>query len=203
MTVENNYPRVIFMDIGGVFLTNGWDHEARKKAYAIFGLDESTTEALHHFIFNIYEIGKISLDEYLNTVVFHKERPFSRAEFKNFMFGQSKEKPEMLQWFRTWNRRHDFRIYSVNNEGKELNDYRINTFDLRDCFDGFISSCEVGMRKPDPDIFRLARGIAQVPMDHCFYFDDRPMHVEAARKLGIRSFVHTDFDSTRKILKDL
>ena len=86
------------------------------------------------------------------------------------MFAQSTELPDMLQWLKEWKQDCGFRIISINNEGKELNDFRIKTFGLHQCFDAFISSCEVGMRKPDPGIFKLAMGIAQAsPAAMCLF----------------------------------
>jgi putative hydrolase of the HAD superfamily len=58
------------------------------------------------------------------------------------------------------------------------------------------------MRKPDPGIFTLAMGIAQVSPEECIYFDDRLMLVQAAQNLGIRSFHHTNFSVTKGILED-
>lgn len=108
----------------------------------------------------------------------------------------------MLQWLIEWKKSNPgFRIISINNEGKELNDYRIKKFKLHRCFDAFISSCEVGMRKPDPGIFKLAMGVAQVSAQHCYYFDDRIMLVEAANRAGMQAYHHTDFDSTKKIIE--
>ena len=195
--------KVIFLDIGGVLLSNGWGHESRQKAAQKFGLDYEEMEVLHHFIFNVYEIDSITLHEYLERVVFNHPRDFTKEEFKTFMFAQSTELPDMLQWLKEWKRNCGFHIISINNEGKELNNFRIKKFGLRHCFDAFISSCEVGMRKPDPRIFTLAMGIAQVSPEECIYFDDRPMLVEAAQKLGIRSFHHKTFSTTQRILEAL
>ena len=110
----------------------------------------------------------------------------------------------MLPWVKEWKSHNpEFRIIAINNEGKELNDYRIKKFGLHDCFDAFISSCHVAMRKPDPGIFHLAMGIAQVTPHECVYFDDRLMLAAAAQKTGIRSFHHEDFETTKKILEGL
>lgn len=193
--------KVVFFDVGGVLLNNGWGHQSRQEAARVFGIDYSEMEVLHSFIFNIYEIGKITLDDYLDTVVFNHPRNFTKEDFKTFMFAQSEELPGLLQWLKDWKRSCGFRIISVNNEGRELNEYRIKKFGLHDCFDAFISSCEIGMRKPDPGIFRLAMGIAQVSPDECIYFDDRIMLAQAAQKLGIRAIHHQDFLSTRQILE--
>lgn len=195
--------KILFFDIGGILLTNGWGHESRKQAAEKFGLDYDEVNAMHNFIFNVYEIGSITLDEYLDTVVFNHPRDFTREDVKEFIYKQSKELPDTLKWLKEWKKECGFRIISINNEGKELNDYRVKKFKLHDFFDAFVSSCEVGMRKPDPGIFKLAMGVAQALPQQCVYFDDRIMFVKAAQKLGIRSFQHTGFESTRKILENL
>jgi putative hydrolase of the HAD superfamily len=194
--------KALFLDIGGVLLTNGWGHESRQKAAAHFDFDYEEMNHQHEFIFNIYEIGKMTLDEYLNTVLFYQPRAFTKEDFRAFMFAESKQLPRMLEWLVEWKRRHDdVRIMSINNEGRELNDYRIKKFGLHRCFDAFISSSEVGMRKPDPDIFLLALGIAQVSTQECLYFDDRPMLVEAAKRVGLPALLHTGFESTTEVLE--
>jgi len=102
--------KVIFLDIGGVLLSNGWGHESRQKAAEIFGLDYAEMDALHHFIFNVYEIGRISLDDYLDTVVFNNPRDFTREDLRAFIFAQSTELPGMLQWFKDWKQACGFRV---------------------------------------------------------------------------------------------
>ncbi|MBB6112748.1 HAD family hydrolase [Mucilaginibacter lappiensis] len=195
--------KILFFDVGGILLTNGWGRDSRKLACEKFGLDHAEVNELHNFIFNVYEIGSITLDQYLDTVVFNHPRDFVREDFKEFMFSQSVELGETLAWLKEWKKDCGFRIISLNNEGKELNDYRVKKFKLHDCFDAFVSSCEVKMRKPDPGIWQLAMGIAQVSPQQCVYFDDRIMFVNTAQKLGIRAFQHTDFETTKKILEDL
>jgi len=200
--METNNLKILFFDIGGVILSNGWGHESRKLAAEKFGLDYEEVNALHNFIFNVYEIGSITLDEYLDTVIFNHPREFAREDFKEFIYQRSVELPT-LKWLKEWKKDCGFRIISINNEGKELNDYRVKKFKLHDFFDAFVSSCEVKMRKPDPGIWKLAMGIAQVQPNQCVYFDDRIMFVNAAQKLGIKSFLHTDLESTKKILQQL
>lgn len=195
--------KILFFDIGGILLTNGWGHESRREAAKLFNLDYSEVSELHTFIFNVYEAGSVDLDEYLDTVIFNRPRDFTREDFKEFMFSQSKELPDMLAWLKEWKKDCGFRIISINNEGKELNDYRVKKFKLHDCFDAFVSSCEVGIRKPDPKIFKLAMGIAQALPQQCVYFDDRKMFALAAQKLGIRAFQHTSFETTKTILEGL
>jgi putative hydrolase of the HAD superfamily len=194
--------KILFFDVGGILLSNGWGHEAREEAAKRFKLDYAEVNALHNFVFNVYEIGSITLDEYLDTVIFNHPRDFVREDFKDFIYSTSLELP-MLQFLKEWKKDCGFRIISLNNEGKELNDYRVRKFKLHECFDAFVSSCEVKMRKPDPGIWQLAMGIAQASPQQCVYFDDRKMFVDTAQKLGIRAFQHTSLESTKKILETL
>jgi putative hydrolase of the HAD superfamily len=196
-------PKILFLDIGGVLLSDAWGHVARQKAAGVFSLDYTEMERLHNFIFNVYEIGSITLDEYIDIVVFNKPRDFSKQEFKEFLMTQSYELP-LLEWVIQWKQnRRDVRIISINNEGKELNDHRIKTFKLHRCFDAFISSGEVGMRKPDPGIFKLALGIARVEPQQCLYFDDRPILAEAAQRAGIQAYHHSDFETTKALIEKI
>jgi putative hydrolase of the HAD superfamily len=199
------FSKTIFFDIGGVLLTNGWGHASRQTAAEKFSYDYQEMERRHQFIFNVYEIGSITLDEYLDTVLFYEPRAFTKQVFKDFMFAQSMPLSDMVEWLIQWRKENAnrFRFISINNEGRELNEYRILKFRLHDCFDAFVSSCEVSMRKPDPGIFKLAMGIAQAKPAECIYFDDRPVLVDAASKTGIESHHHKDFESTKAILERL
>ena len=194
--------KVIFMDIGGVLLSNGWGHEARKKAAQVFDFDHQEMENLHNFIYNVFEIGSISLDEYLETILFHTDRDFLKDEFIAFMYAQSQELPHLLEWLKIWKQHTVLPVFALSNESRELNDFRIETFHLRELFDGFFSSCYLKMRKPDPRIFVRAMEIAQVNPNECLYFDDRPMLVNAAKKLGMNAILHQDFEITKKILEN-
>ncbi len=193
----------LFLDIGGVLLTDGWDHHARKRAAAHFKLELAGLEDRHHLTFDTYEEGKLTLEEYLGRVVFHQKRPFTRAQFRRFMFAQSKPYPEMIELIRKLKARYGLKIAVVSNEARELNEYRIRKFKLAGFVDSFISSSFVHVRKPDADIFRLALDIAQVPARQVVYIENTPMFVQVAEGLGIQSILHTDYRSTRGKLASL
>src|SRR5450759_853156 len=145
-----------FLDIGGVLLTNRRDHHARKRAAMNFKLEFAEMEDRHHLTFNTYEEGKLTVEEYLGRVVFYQKRPFTRAQFRRFLFAQSKPYPEMIELaaqLKVW---HALKIAVVSSEGRELNAYRIRKYKLDRFVDAIISSCFVHLRKPDADIFRIA-----------------------------------------------
>ena len=195
--------KVVFFDIGGVLLSNGWAHESRQKAAEVFGFDYEEMNTLHNFIYNVFEIGSITLDEYLDTVVFYCPRNFTKAEFKDFMYAQSTELPKLLAWLKTWKTHTLLPVFALSNESRELNDYRIATFGLHDLFDGFFSSCYLGIRKPDPRIFHKAMEIVQAAPGECIYFDDRPMLVNAANRFGMNAILHQDYETTTKIIETI
>jgi putative hydrolase of the HAD superfamily len=186
----------VFVDIGGVLLTDGWDRLSRKRAAKHFELELPEMEDRHHLTFDTYEEGKLTLEEYLNRVVFYQARPFSRAHFRRFMFAQSKPYPEMIKLVAQLKVTYGLKIAVVSNEARELNAYRIRTFKLNEFVDSFVSSCFVHVRKPDADIFRLALDIVQVPARQILYIENTPMFVQIAEGLGIRSILHTDYRST-------
>jgi putative hydrolase of the HAD superfamily len=190
----------LFLDIGGVLLTNGWDHTMRKRAAEIFDLDYEDMNERHHLTFDTYEEGKLSLDEYLARVIFHEEQPFSVQKFRQFMFDQSQPYQSMIELIRQLKTRYRLKVAAVSNEGRELTIHRIQTFSLDSFIDFFVSSCFVHYRKPDADIYRIALDIAQVSPDQVIYIEDRPMFVDVARGLGIQGIRHTDYETTRAAL---
>ncbi len=190
----------LFLDIGGVLLSNGWDHVFRRRAAKRFGLDWADMEERHALTFETHEEGKLTFEEYLTRVVFYRKRTFTRIQFRSFMCAQSKPYPEMIQLATQLKIRYGLKIAVVSNEAREVNAYRIRRFKLDEFVDSFVSSCFVHLRKPDVDIFRLALDIAQAPARQVLYIENTPMFVQIAEGLGIRSILHTDYRSTRSKL---
>ncbi len=186
----------LFLDIGGVLLTDGWDHRARKRAATNFKLELAEMEDRHHLTFETHELGKLTIEEYLSLVVFYEERPFTPDQFREFMFAQSKPYPKMIQLVRRLKARYGLKIVAVSNEAQDLNSHRIRKFKLDGFVDFFISSSFVHLRKPDADIFRLALNIAQATARQVVYVENTPMFIQVAEGLGIRSILHTDYGST-------
>ena len=188
--------KTLFVDIGGVLLTNGWDHHARRRAVKHFKLDWAEMEERHALNFETHEEDKLTFNEYLDRVVFYEKRPFTRAEFRHFMFAQSKPYTEMIALVRNLKVKYGLKIIVVSNEARELNAHRISKFKLAGFVDAFISSCFVHLRKPDADIFKLALDAAQTPARQIVYIENTPLFVQIAEGLGIRSILHTDYKST-------
>ncbi len=195
--MPHNGISALFLDIGGVLLTNGWGRQVRRQAAEQFRIDYAAMDERHHLSFNSYEDGKLTLDQYLTQVVFYEPRPFSRDDFKAFMYDQSKPFPDMIGYICELKARYKLHVAVVSNEGRELTAYRVKTFDLKDFVDSFIVSSFVHYRKPDQDIYRLALDVVQVTPDEVIYVDDRPLFVEIARGMNIKSIQHKDLATTQ------
>ena len=190
----------LFVDIGGVLLTNGWDHHARRRAAKKFNLKWAAMEDRHGLNFAAHEEGRVTFEQYLSRVIFFQKQPFTRSQFRLFMFAQSKPYIKMIEMVRNLKARYGLRIAVVSNESREVNAYRIRKFKLGGFVDTFISSCFVHARKPDVEMFRLALDIAQASPRQVLYIENTPMFVQIAESLGIRSILHTDYKSTRSRL---
>ena len=188
--------KTLFLDIGGVLLTNGWDHNARKRAATHFKLNWAEMQERHELNFQTHEEDKTTFKEYLDRVVFYQKRPFTRAVFRRFIFAQSKPGAGMIALVRDLKAKCGLKIIVVSNESRELNAYRIRQFKLDGFVDAYISSYFVSLRKPDADIFNLALDIAQTPVRQMIYIENTPLFVQVAEGLGIRSILHTDCKST-------
>ncbi|MCW3126272.1 MAG: hydrolase [Bacteroidetes bacterium] len=184
--------KTLFLDIGGVVLTNGWDHISRQKAVEHFGLDAAVFEKKHQLTFDTYELGKISFDAYLDNLLFYEKRPFSKEDFRKFIFAQSIELPGAMDFFKQLKKEHNLKVAAVSNEPREINAYRIKTFDLSSLFDFYISSCYIGIRKPDPDIFRLACDVSATAPAEVLYIDDRDMYIDVGRSYGLQCLHYKD-----------
>jgi len=203
MTVKSKLFTTLFVDIGGVLLTDGWGHTFRKRAVKEFKLNLEELEERHATTFETFEIGKLTLEEYLNLVVFYEPRSFTQAQFQEFMFAQSESDSKMIGLISQLKAKYGLKIVVVSNESRELNEHRIEKFRLNAFVDSYISSCYVGLRKPDADIFRLALDVAQVNAEQVIYIDNTQMFVQIAEGMGIRGIWHTDYKSTREKLARL
>lgn len=177
----------LFWDNGGVILTNGWDRGARKRAVEKFHLDWEDFSDRHELMLNAFEIGQATLDQYLQRTVFYRHHDFTPDDFKAFMFEQSQPFPEALQFLGEIAAGRKYIMASLNNESKEINEYRIAKFKLRDYFEAFFSSCYLGVRKPDIKIYQRVLEITQREPSKCVMIDDRELNLECARELGLQT----------------
>jgi putative hydrolase of the HAD superfamily len=193
----------IFWDIGGVLLTNAWDKSERLRALNEFELDQVEFQDRHEMLVSSFERGKITLDEYLQRTIFYRPRTFTQDAFREYMLSLSQAKAGSLEFARELTKSGKYLMSTINNESKELNLYRIRKFDLTDIFSLFVSSCFVGLRKPEAAIYKLAVDVVQKPPEACCFIDDRALNLECARQLGMHTVEMESVPQLRNSLHNL
>jgi len=195
--------RAIFWDVGGVLLSNAWDRAQRGRALEQFKLDEAEFQDRHEMVVSSLERGKMALDEYLDRTIFYRPRHFAREVFKDYVFSLSQPHREVLALAEQLAKSGKYFMATINNESKELNLYRIQTFGLREIFSVFVSSCFVGLRKPEEAIYRLALEVTQKSAEDCCFIDDRALNLESAKRLGMHTIEMQDVEQLRRELRKL
>ena len=192
---------VILFDVGGVLLTNGWDHRERAAAVERFGLDEAAFEARHLAAYDAWERSAISGKAYLNETVFYEPREFSRGDFFSFVLAQSKLLPDgALDILKELSASNRFMLGALNNEARESNEYRFDHFGLRRFFKVALSSCYLGLRKPEPAIYRRALDILGRPAERVLFIDDREENVAGAVTAGMKAIRFEGAEALRREL---
>ena len=182
----------LFFDIGGVCLSNGWDHEQREDVARQFGFEYAAFDPRHRQVVDALERGQLSLEDYLSWTLFYEPRAFTLPQIVAAIEEQSTPFPETLALIRRIKDTGQYGLMTLNNESQELNEFRIHEFGLRDLFSSFFSSCYLGLTKPQPEFYRRVLHITQRKPDECVFVDDRPMNVEVAAILGMRTVLFKD-----------
>ena len=192
--------KALFWDVGGVLLTNGWDRRARRRAVEAFKLDWEDFEDRHELLVTRFETGRLTLDRYLERTIFYRSRDFGKEQFQAYMFAQSKPIEGTLDLLGRLARAGKYLLGTLNNESREINRYRIDHFELRKYFNVFFSSCFLGVKKPDDEIFRLALDLSQHAPEECIFIDDRELNLECAGRSGLRTL---HFENAEQLESDL
>ena len=193
----------LFLDIGGVLLTNGWDTALRMQTAEHFNVDYTELDHRHRVTYDTYEEGKMSLETYLRQIIFFEPRSFTAADVKNYILEQAEPYQDTMDLVHRLKSVYGLKIAVVSNEGREIAEDRIARFHLKDFVDFFIVSAFVHFRKPDLDIYRLALDVAHVQPQQVAYIEDRPLLCEVAAELGIHSVLNRSAAETREILAGL
>lgn len=193
----------VFSDVGGVLLTNGWDHGERLKLVQQFGLDPCDFEDRHHMMSAALDAGQIDINHYLDRTIFYCPRDFTKRDVRDFMYAQSEALPGSLPLIARVAESRSVFLATINNESRELNLHRIEKFGLRKCFSVFFTSCYLGISKPHAEIYQIALDVAQRPPEQCVFIDDRPMNLEAPRNLGLHTIHFIDAEQLENELRSL
>jgi putative hydrolase of the HAD superfamily len=185
-------PRIktIFWDIGGVLLTNGWDRGQRTRVLTRLGVDLERYEELHDDANFFWERGLSTAEEFFHRTVF-EPNPALKLSFAVLwpqVCAESKVlHPDALDLLAELRAGGRYQLATLNNESRELDDYRLDAFHLRSLFDYFICSGYVHEMKPLPGIYRAAIDISGHPACTSLFIDDKQENCDAAAALGLHA----------------
>ena len=197
---------VVLFDVGGVLLTNGWDHHERAAVYDHFGLtaaENAEIEQRHPAPYDAWERDAISPDTYLDEVVFFVPRRFTREAFSARMREVSLPIADSAR--RTLEElaaSKQVRVGLLNNESRLLHAYRMEAFGLGELVQYQFSSCYLGLRKPEAAIYRRTLDILGREGRRVMFIDDRAENVAAAQDAGMEAVQFTGESALRAVLAE-
>lgn len=195
--------RTIFWDIGGVLLTNGWDAHQRAGVLNSLGVDLLAYEAMHDRANFYWERGLITARDFFEQTVL-ETNPQLGLTFEalwEWVCGESRVlHPGSFEILAALQRSGQYRLATLNNESRELNEYRLDAFELRAYFDYFVCSGYVHEMKPLPGIYRAAIDISGWPAHTALFIDDKQENCDGAEALGMRAI---RFVSPEQLQQDL
>jgi HAD superfamily hydrolase (TIGR01509 family) len=195
--------RTLFWDIGGVILTNGWDSGQRTEVLSRLGVDREAYEEVHERANYYWERGLITAKDFFAQTVLHAN-PKLDLTFEILwkqVCAQSKVlHPECLDILAELKQQGRYRLATLNNESRELNEYRLDAFKLRSLFDYFICSGYVHEMKPLPGIYRSAIDISGFEARTALFIDDKEENCVAARAVGMQTI---RFENPKQLCRSL
>jgi putative hydrolase of the HAD superfamily len=195
--------RVLYCDIGGVLGTNGWDGKLRRKITAFFGVDLEEIESRHQLMFDSYERGHMSFEVYLQRVFFASPRDFTLEQLRDYTYDASVPWQENIEFFKQIKGANNLKLGLISNEGQGITEHRIAKFGLRELADFMVISHFVHLRKPDPEIWKLALNLAQATPGESIYVDDREMFVNVAAEIGFTARQYLSLENIRNQFREL
>ena len=189
--------KALFWDNGGVILTNGWDRNSRRAAVEKFHLDGTDFKTATNSCWMLLKLAGPRLTSIFSALFFIANIRSRPLISKAFVFEQSQPFQEPLEFLGQLAKTRRYFLAALNNESREINEYRIEKFRLLDYFEAFFSSCYLGMRKPGAGIYSLALQITQRKPAECVFIDDRGLNLECARELGMHTILFKNLPQLR------
>jgi FMN phosphatase YigB (HAD superfamily) len=198
---SSSYIKTIFWDVGGVLLTNGWDKQQRTDVLGRLGVDLADYESRHEEANYFWERGLSTAEHFFNLTVLNQNPNLTFAELWPQVCAESRIlHPGNLDILGELAASGRYTLATLNNESRELNEYRLDAFRLRSLFDYFICSGYVHEMKPHPGIYRAAVEISGHVAETALFIDDKAENCDAAADLGMQTIC---FESPRQLRDEL
>lgn len=196
----NHKIKGIIFDLGNVLLDfnhmiaaeklSGFTDKKGKEIYDLF-FDSQKTQ--------LFEEGKISASEFFKGVKEMLNLKIPYEEFVpiwNGIFYLTDQNLQVYNLARSL--KNGYRLALLSNINFLHLEHIKKTFPILDVFHNVLASCELGLRKPQPEIYQKALEILGTQAQETFYTDDRTELITSAKKLGINAAVFFGVDQLKK-----
>jgi putative hydrolase of the HAD superfamily len=140
---------------------------------------------------HLLEMGKISDDEFFDRMMVRYagagNDPIDPREAQQVVFGRGMVASGAMADAVRQIRDAGFKTALLTNISREGEAIFTKLFPVDELFDVVVDSSKVGMRKPDPEIYRLTCTLLGVAPERCLFIDDLLCNVEAAATLGMQT----------------
>ena len=192
--------KAIIFDFGDVFIN--LDKEATNRNLKEMNIDE-LPEAISAKN-REYEQGLVTSAE----ISEHYRTQFPQMQKDDFVNSWNSillEFPEYrFKFIQKLSEQKDYKLILLSNTNENHIEYikqHVSFYeDFKNCFDAFYLSHEIGMRKPNPDIFEFVMEENGLKPENCLFIDDTAEHIETAARLGLHTW---NIEPTREDVIDL
>lgn len=191
--------RAIVFDCFGVLVGQGFGY-----TYSVAGGDAARDRQFIHSTLREADAGQISHEEFASRIA--KHLGISVEKWLEITKQEEQLNAELVQYIATRLKPH-YKIGLLSNANSGTIDNRIPAEVLSNLFDSVVVSADVGLLKPDPEVFKYTADDLGVACEEMVFVDDVASYVDAASKLGIKTVLYKNFDQCKselsKILKPL
>ena len=192
--------RAVVFDYG-IVLTGPPDAAAWANLLRITGLPEERFQGLYWADRHAYDEGKLTGIGYWHKFLREAGLPLDHAEELNRWDARlwTVENPVMVDWQLKLKQR-GLLTAILSNIGDDVLASVERTFDWIRRFDVLVWSYQLGIVKPDPEIYRHTLRELGTRPEETLFIDDKLPNVEAARALGIQAIEYSSVERLREEL---
>ena len=179
----------IVFDVGGVLMT---DVPLKKIAEELSLRFSMSQEELHSYLYpnkhwTLLTLGEISEDEYWEHFLKASKVKVDVKELRDRVRTELRpieENVEIVPLLKS-----QYKLAILSNHSKEWSEFMTKKYDFFKCFEQIIFSCNAGLRKPDPQIYKLAMTKLGSEPEECLFIDDKQRNTDGAQKVGMKTIV--------------
>lgn len=186
--------KAIIFDCFGVLVGQGFDH-----TYEVAGGDPVRDHAFIEDILGQASLGMIPEADFHGTII--KKLGITPDAWNDAMRVAEQPDAKLLDYIKQL--RDTYKTAVLSNANRGVLQDKIGAERLKECFDEVVVSAELGMVKPDPEIYRYTAERLNVAVPECVFIDDLEGHLAAARELGMKAILYQSFEQSKTDLEKL